>query len=570
MSSQQCNTINRPDNDLKVNRILTYLLAVVLLFISCTHEPETEAIISDDLTPSPGATIYGKVTCAGAPVPGVCVSDGVNIVQTDEDGVYSICSSKRDGLVFISIPSGYATQYSGSTMPSFWKSLKSADADPERVDFALIKENQDNYTVLFLGDIHIYSYQSINIFNSTFVPEINKFIAGSDRPVYGVTLGDMTWDWYWYNDDKIGIEHYIPAMDKVSGIHVFNTVGNHDNDMDFNSLDEFRRTGQDWTCMTRYRKLQGPTCYSYNIGGVHYVSLDNVITTNKGGTTDKDSRGNWRGVTEADMNWLKQDLSYVSSDTPVIVTLHIPLFGRTGLPNSGNSGSVNYSVESITAPFKKFRKVLFISAHTHILYNTENYNVNGLSVTEWNNGALCGNFWYSATKGLNLCTDGTPGGYRVVDVDNGNIKSIYKGIGKKDNYIFRTYDRNMMSLDASKLGNYTTGGIAGGDNANWVYINIWDYKPSWTVSVKEIVGDSSRNLQPVMFESYDPLYMLMYAEKLVSTKPQIKSTMFKVQASSSTSTLIVRVTDEYGNSRVEQMARPKDFTVEKYMAEQAE
>lgn len=73
-----------------------------------------------------------------------------------------------------------------------------------------------------------------------------------------------------------------------------------------------------------------------------------------------------------------------------------------------------------------------------------------------------------------------------------------------------------------------------------------------------------------MFESYDPLYMLMYAEKLVSTKPQIKSTMFKVQASSSTSTLIVRVTDEYGNSRVEQMARPKDFTVEKYMAEQAE
>ena len=297
------------------------------------------------------------------------------------------------------------TPYNGSTVPSFWKSLKKLKDEPERVDFTLNAENQDRYTMLFMGDIHLYSHKSINCFNSTFIPEINSYISSSAScPVYASTLGDMTWDWYWYNGDKIGIEQYIPNINNIRGLQIYNTVGNHDNDMQHDSLSEFQRTGADWTCMTQYRKKQGPTCFSYNIGGIHYVSLDNVITTNTGGTTDKDSRGCWRGVTESDMRWLEQDLSYVSEDAPVVGSVHMPLFNMKGKPTAGNSKSINYTVQDITAPFRKFGKVLFISAHTHLLYNTEDYDVSGLKVTEWNSGALCGNFWTTAVKtGLNLC-----------------------------------------------------------------------------------------------------------------------------------------------------------------------
>lgn len=549
----------------------SYIVVVILLLISCQKEEEKPVV--DTLMPAQNATIYGKVTCNGVPVSGVVVSDGEVCGRTDGKGVYNLKSAKRNGLVFISVPSGYVTPYNGSTVPSFWKSLKKLKDEPERVDFTLKAENQDRYTMLFMGDIHLYSHKSINCFNSTFIPEIDSYISSSAScPVYASTLGDMTWDWYWYNGDKIGIEQYILNMNNIRGLQIYNTVGNHDNDMQHDSLSEFQRTGADWTCMTQYRKQQGPTCFSYNIGGVHYVSLDNVITTNTGGTTDKDSRGCWRGVTESDMRWLEQDLSYVSEDTPVVVSVHMPLFSMKGKPTAGNSKSINYTVQDITAPFRKFGEVLFISAHTHLLYNTEDYDVSGLKVTEWNSGALCGNFWTTALKtGLNLCTDGTPGGYRILTVDNGKISSLYKGIGKKKNYLFRAYDRNQMNLEASRLGSYTKGEIAGENKENWIYINVWDYKPSWKISVQEFATNSATTLQVTrMDECYDPLYMLMYAQGETDTTPQPTCTMFRAKANSATSTVTIRVEDEYGHSRMERIQRPKKFTVDVYADELTE
>lgn len=323
--------------------------------------------------------------------------------------------------------------------------------------------------------------------------------------------------------------------------------------------------------MHYYRSRMGPTCFSYNIGGVHFVSLDDVITTNTGGTTDKDSRGYLRGVTKTDMKWLEQDLSYVPKSKTVIVSVHMPLFNMSGKPIVGKSGSVNADVSDIIAPFKKFERVLFVSGHTHYLYNVENYEVGGVQVTEWNNGAICGNYWKTAVKGLNLCVDGTPGGYRIMTVKNGKYSSIYKGIGKNTNYMFRTYDRNMMNIDASSLGKYTAGYIAGENKDNWVYIYIWDYKPSWNLTVEEVLSeDNHKTLYPARIDSYDPLYSMMYATGLSSTEPVKALTMFRVQASKPNTTLLIEVRDEYGNIRSETMRRPKAFALDTYIREQAE
>ena len=153
----------------------SYLVAILLLLLSCVEE-EVKTVV-DTLVPAQGATVYGKVTSAGEPVASVVVSDGVTTVLTDRNGVYNLKSAKRNGHVFISVPSGYSTLYEGSTIPSFWKSLKKPKDVPERIDFLLQEENQDRYTMIFIGDIHLYSHKSINCFNSTFVPEINNFIS---------------------------------------------------------------------------------------------------------------------------------------------------------------------------------------------------------------------------------------------------------------------------------------------------------------------------------------------------------------------------------------------------------
>lgn len=550
--------------------LIALLLMSAVTVISC----EKKAVFDPDaaLVPEEGATVYGRVLCGDRPLQGVSVSDGAVVVRTDSDGVYSISSAKKNGYVFISVPSGYAMADASSVSAGFWKSLTKAVDVPERVDFSLVEENQDLFTMLLLGDTQIFSDASIRMFNDIVVPELNTYVPSvATGPVYGLNLGDMTWDWYWYNGERVNPSHYLLAVKGLDGLPLFHTVGNHDNDMLYDSLTEFQTTGEDRTCMHYYRSKMGPTCFSYNIGGVHFVSLDDVITTNTGGTTDKDSRGYMRGVTKTDMKWLEQDLANVSKYTPVIVSIHMPLFNMSCKPIAGDANSVNADVSDIVAPFKKFEKVLFISGHTHYLYNVENYDVGGVQVTEWNNGAICGNYWKTAVKGLNLCNDGTPGGYRIMTVKNGKYSSIYKGIGKNTNYMFRTYDRNMMNIDASSLGKYTAGYIAGENKDNWVYIYIWDYKPSWNLTVEEVLSeDNHKTLYPARIDSYDPLYSMMYATGLSSTEPRKALTMFRVQASKPNTTLLIEVRDEYGNRRSETMKRPKSFDLDTYIWEQAE
>jgi hypothetical protein len=156
-------------------------------------------------------------------------------------------------------------------------------------------------------------------------------------------------------------------------------------------------------------------------------------------------------------------------------------------------------------------------------------------------------------------------------VKNGKYSSIYKGIGKKTNYMFRTYDRNMMNIDASSLGKYTAGYIAGENKDNWVYIYIWDYKPSWNLTVEEVLSeDNHKTLYPARIDSYDPLYSMMYATGLSSTEPVKALTMFRVQASKPNTTLLIEVRDGYGNRRSETMKRPKSFDLDTYIREQAE
>lgn len=540
------------------------LLLAMLSVLSCGKEIPLQEQVVDSLS-AEGATVYGKVECMGNPLAGVVVSDGVLTVRTDKGGVYRLKSSKKNGHVFISVPSGYRMAKASSVSAAFWTALKLGPEVAERVDFQLVKETgQENHTMLVMGDIHLYSSKSAAEFRSSVVPELAALVnEHTGGPLYGLTLGDMTWDWYWYAND-FGIPSYLDEVARIPGLIIYNTVGNHDHDMNHDSLSEFRATGEDRTCQDSYRRYLGPTCYSFNIGQVHYISLDDVITTDTGGTTDKDSRGCMRGITDADMKWLKQDLSYISKDTPIVVSMHIPLFNAKGT-HSTYEDSVNSGVADITAPFREYENVLFLCAHTHTMYSNHDMRVEDAdgeswTVTEWNCGALCGNFWTTAIKtGLNICTSGAPGGYRLLNWNGRSMISIFKALGKPNSYAFRSYDRNKMNLPK---GTYTSG-MSGKSDDNVVLVNVWDYRPGWTVSIRE----GNTELPVTRTLSHDPLYLLMYSEGLSTTTPTRSVNIFSARASAPDSPLVITVKDEYGNTYVENMARPKDFTLEKYLSE---
>ena len=70
------------------------------------------------IEPDADTNIYGIVQCDGVGIPGVLVSDGDLIVETDANGIYQMRSQKKWSYVFVIIPSGYEVPRDG-ILPQF-------------------------------------------------------------------------------------------------------------------------------------------------------------------------------------------------------------------------------------------------------------------------------------------------------------------------------------------------------------------------------------------------------------------------------------------------------------------
>ena len=164
---------------------------------------------------------------------------------------------------------------------------------------------------------------------------------------------------------------------------------------------------------------------------------------------------------------------------------------------------------------------------------------------------------------------------------NGNdVKWRYKPTGKDFSHMFRSYDRNEIVLNAAgftpsasssyaKAFEKTASSWASGSSDNHVYINVFDYDPSWKIEVTE-------NGKPLSYEVVkikDPLHLAAYEAKRYNENKNptssfnaytVSSHMFRVKASSPASTLEIKVTDRFGNTSTESMKRPKAFSLNAY------
>ena len=101
------------------------------------------------------AVLTGVVYGDGAPLAGVCVSDGVQFATTDAAGRYRIESDKSAGFVFAVTPSNWVAAEADGVQPLFWAALDEADARDEQHDFHFASVDQSRYTVMFFTDLHL-------------------------------------------------------------------------------------------------------------------------------------------------------------------------------------------------------------------------------------------------------------------------------------------------------------------------------------------------------------------------------------------------------------------------------
>lgn len=531
-------------------------------------------IVEDiDFKPDAGTTVYGIVSSAGVGVENVVVSDGAEVTVTNEKGIYQLKSAKKWGYVFISVPSGYEVPSVG-VLPQFHRALKNSADVVERADFKLEKvDGQDSYKIFMLGDMHLANRTGDLGQFAQFTSDLTDYMTRhKGEKMYALTLGDMTWDLYWYSNSYYFPQYLNTVNSQIKNLQIFHTMGNHDNDF---------QTRSDYDAAVKYVDQICPTYYSFNIGKVHYVVMDDIDCSSYDGST---SRNYVKSLSAEQLDWLAKDLSYVAKTTPVVVAMHAPVFYPTTSGFKIDHDPVNtLRLFDILDGYT----VRFVTGHTHKLFNVtpDAPIVDGHNFREYNSGSVCASWWWSGnlTPGIHIGTDGTPGGYGIWDVTGTDFQCLYKSTGWPEEYQFRSYDLNNVHFSMADVPLMPSDISASVKNAymqyvnaypqnndNEVLINIWNWNSDWTLSV---VDENRKTLPYTEVWAYDPLHIAALSVKRFNNAG-LKSTpsfitdkfthFFKVKADDADTDLVITVKDEFGNEWTENMQRPKAFSTDAY------
>ena len=531
-------------------------------------------IVEDiDFKPDAGTTVYGIVSSAGVGVENVVVSDGAEVTVTNEKGIYQLKSAKKWGYVFISVPSGYEVPSVG-VLPQFHRALKNSADVVERADFKLEKvDGQDSYKIFMLGDMHLANRTGDLGQFAQFTSDLTDYMTRhKGEKMYALTLGDMTWDLYWYSNSYYFPQYLNTVNSQIKNLQIFHTMGNHDNDF---------QTRSDYDAAVKYVDQICPTYYSFNIGKVHYVVMDDIDCSSYDGST---SRNYVKSLSAEQLDWLAKDLSHVAKTTPVVVAMHAQVFYPTTSGFKIDHDQVNtLRLFDILDGYT----VRFVTGHTHKLFNVtpDAPIVDGHNFREYNSGSVCASWWWSGnlTPGIHIGTDGTPGGYGIWDVTGTDFQCLYKSTGWPEEYQFRSYDLNNVHFSMADVPLMPSDISASVKNAymqyvnaypqnndNEVLINIWNWNSDWTLSV---VDENRKTLPYTEVWAYDPLHIAALSVKrfndagLKLTPSFITDKFthfFKVKADDADTDLVITVKDEFGNEWTENMQRPKAFSTDAY------
>ncbi|GAB2465611.1 hypothetical protein GCM10011375_34210 [Hymenobacter qilianensis] len=449
------------------------------------------------------ATLSGRVHAGGQGLAGVAVTDGTTVTLTDARGQYELESSGATEFVYISVPRGYEfPQEQG--VARFYR-RKEPVRGRFKADFELRKLSRDDtqHNFVVWADPQMISKADAAEFKATAVPDTQKLIASypAGTLFHGIGCGDLVWDHFeLFEDYQQGVA--------ATGIPFFQVIGNHDMDLtartDEGSADTFR-------------KLFGPTYYSFNRGEIHYVVLDDVFFI---GAAKK-----YIGyLTEQQLAWLEQDLSYVKPGSTVVVSLHIPPTTRQHLRNKEKEESMGGSVANRRELYRLLKpfKTHIMSGHTHFNETL----VTEQNVVEHVHGTICGAWWTGP-----ICTDGTPAGYGVYEARGGELKWYYKAIGQERTHQFRMYPKGSLP-----------------ERPEAVVVNVWNWDPAWKVVWFE---DGVRRGDMEQYTGLDPLSVQLHAGPALPAKhkwvdPTLTEHLFVANVTGAAREMRVEVTDRFG------------------------
>ncbi len=231
-------------------------------------------------------------------IAGVAVTDQVQVVFTNKDGLYELVSTKGYGFVALSLPDGYGTH-------AWWQKVATAN------DFGLTKNTvKTSITFIHASDTHI-SERSIDRMEKL------RALVSEHKPDFVLVTGDLVKDALRVSEKEASgyYELYRKEIEKFT-VPVWSVPGNHEI---FGIERHLSLVSKSHPLYGKkmYHHYLGPNYFSFNAGGYHFVGLDNV---------DYEDLWYFGRVDSTQVKWLKEDLSKVPANVPVITFGHMPFY----------------------------------------------------------------------------------------------------------------------------------------------------------------------------------------------------------------------------------------------------
>ena len=541
---------------MQIYRYLLILMAVLGL-ASCSKEPGSNGGNGGN-EPIKDWTISGCVKGDdGKALEGVVVSDGLNCVKTDKEGRYYLPADlSKAEYVMVSTPSGYSAPVEDGHA-CFWKWLKDSSKESNgkySVDFTLNKiSNPNRYSVFIFADpqprgrtagYDKIAYHSLDCCDDMYLDMKEYAATRKSYPVYGIGLGDIV------HRDLSLLPQYRNGM-AATGVTTYNVIGNHDQGNKTNLSDP--------EASRPYEEIMGPTNYSFNLGNMHYLMLDNMMVQ-----ANKPADECATGLTDDIWKWVQNDLKHVPLGTPLMVCAHSPMMRTES--GSNRSGSHLGELRNLLS---KYKKAYVWAGHTHTSFNyvdKDNPVIETHTVSR-----VTGALWTNEYLGAN----GTPRGYIVFDYDNGDVSWKFKPLyyqkgsyvgnytgGDQFDYVWRDWDyvngRAIMKSTGKPLDDSYEMQVfppkTYGDD--YLYVNIFLWDELWNTPRFTMDGTTSlmrRVTEKDLCYSYSDWFITdFYSSRSVSStdftpNKNNNSSMFRVHVDSESGSGTVTVKDRFGN-----------------------
>ncbi len=460
--------------------VLTVFVAALSAGDRTLASPTVRGVVFDDRNTN-------AVRDANEPgLPGVCVSNGRDVVKTDAEGRYSL-PIDDDDIVFVIKPRDwippvdalnhsrfyYVHKPAGSPKPLKHAGVSPTGPLPTSVDFPLIRHAEpEKFRVVALGDPQSGNVTDLNYLARDIVAEL----IGVDA-AFGVSLGDVVFD---------DLSLYAPhnALVGKIGIPWFNLPGNHDMNYDVKS-DEL--ADETW------ERVFGPTTYSFDWGGVHFIILDDVMYDGH------IKRGKYHGELGRHLTFIENDLRHVPDEKLVVLMMHIPVI------EVDDRAKLFALLQDRTHTFS-------ISGHWHIQRHFFLGSEDGWKGSKPHhhlvNVTACGTWWQGAPDEYGIphtmMRDGAPNGYSVLTFEGNDYSIRFKAARRPADDQMSIFLQD--SVSRSDLGETE------------VVVNVFAGSSKSTVKMR--VGDRTPWKPLVQVERLDPYYAALFLSQIGKTLPK--------------------------------------------------